>query len=193
MSYFASKEAAGFGFKDILYEKKDMGGAHHDQPARVVQLLHDDTLRELITAIDDASNDDKVGVIVLTGAGDKAFCTGGDVKEYAGVYTKQPARLLQVHGALRQVHREHPAQRQGHDRADQRDRGRRRQRDAAGLRPRGDGRRHLPRPGGDERGQRGLRRRHAVAVDPRRRPPGARDALPQPAHPRRARRSSGGS
>jgi enoyl-CoA hydratase/carnithine racemase len=31
-----------------------------------------------------------VGVIVYTGAGDKAFCTGGDVKEYAAVYTKRP-------------------------------------------------------------------------------------------------------
>jgi enoyl-CoA hydratase/carnithine racemase len=29
-------------------------------------------------------------VIVLTGAGDKAFCTGGDVKEYAGIYTQRP-------------------------------------------------------------------------------------------------------
>ncbi|MEX2325820.1 MAG: enoyl-CoA hydratase/isomerase family protein, partial [Gemmatimonadaceae bacterium] len=48
------------------------------------------TLQELITAIDDASNDDNVGVIVLTGAGDKAFCTGGDVKEYANVYTRSP-------------------------------------------------------------------------------------------------------
>jgi enoyl-CoA hydratase/carnithine racemase len=48
------------------------------------------TLQELITAFDDASSDDQVGVIVQTGAGDKAFCTGGDVKEYSSIYTKRP-------------------------------------------------------------------------------------------------------
>jgi len=31
-----------------------------------------------------------VAVIVYTGAGDRAFCTGGDVKEYEEVYTRSP-------------------------------------------------------------------------------------------------------
>jgi enoyl-CoA hydratase/carnithine racemase len=47
-------------------------------------------LIELREAFRDATFDDRVGVIVLTGAGDKAFCTGGDVKEYADVYTRYP-------------------------------------------------------------------------------------------------------
>src|SRR3990170_4056853 len=41
-------------------------------------------------AFRDATYDDAVAVIVLTGAGEKAFCTGGDVKEYADTYTKRP-------------------------------------------------------------------------------------------------------
>ncbi len=90
MKYFASKEAAGFGFKDILYEKKDWVGRITINRPESFNCYTTSTLQELITAIDDASNDDQVGVIVLTGAGDKAFCTGGDVKEYAGVYTKSP-------------------------------------------------------------------------------------------------------
>ena len=48
------------------------------------------TLAELIGALKDATFDDHVGVIVLTGAGDRAFCTGGDVKEYAARYTVRP-------------------------------------------------------------------------------------------------------
>lgn len=48
------------------------------------------TLQELILAFQDASWDDQVSVIVYTGAGAKAFCTGGDVKEYAEVYTQKP-------------------------------------------------------------------------------------------------------
>ena len=48
------------------------------------------TQQELATALRDASFDDAVGVIVLTGAGDRAFCTGGDVKEYAEDYVRTP-------------------------------------------------------------------------------------------------------
>jgi len=90
MNYFASKEASSFGFKDILYEKKDWVGRITINRPESFNCYTTSTLQELITAIDDASNDDTVGVIVLTGAGDKAFCTGGDVKEYAGTYTQSP-------------------------------------------------------------------------------------------------------
>ncbi len=41
-------------------------------------------------AFEDAAADDKVSVIVLTGAGDKAFCTGADLAE-------QKAFLSQPH------------------------------------------------------------------------------------------------
>ncbi|MDO8502496.1 MAG: enoyl-CoA hydratase/isomerase family protein [Gemmatimonadaceae bacterium] len=90
MNYFAPKEAAGFGFKDILYEKKDWVGRITINRPESFNCYTTATLQELITAIDDASTDDNVGVIVLTGAGDKAFCTGGDVKEYANTYTRSP-------------------------------------------------------------------------------------------------------
>ena len=48
------------------------------------------TLRELTAAVTEAAVDDRVGVIVLTGAGSKAFCTGGDVKEYAQEFVRRP-------------------------------------------------------------------------------------------------------
>ncbi|MDE1835386.1 MAG: enoyl-CoA hydratase/isomerase family protein [Euryarchaeota archaeon] len=48
------------------------------------------TLEELAWAVQEAAFDDKVGVVVLTGAGERAFCTGGDVKEYAEHYTRRP-------------------------------------------------------------------------------------------------------
>lgn len=47
-------------------------------------------LAELARCFTAAANDDAVGVVVYTGAGDAAFCTGGDVKEYEAVYTKRP-------------------------------------------------------------------------------------------------------
>ena len=48
------------------------------------------SLIELAAAFRQAAFDDEVGVIVLTGSGSSAFCTGGDVKEYEQVYTKSP-------------------------------------------------------------------------------------------------------
>ncbi len=47
------------------------------------------TLQQLTSSFEKAMWDDGVQFIVFTGAGDKAFCTGGNVKEYAEIYTKK--------------------------------------------------------------------------------------------------------
>ena len=90
VQYFDSKHTDTFGFRDILYEKEGMIARITINRPESYNAYTTDTLRELIRAFDDASTDDEVGVIVYTGAGEKAFCTGGDVKEYAAVYTKSP-------------------------------------------------------------------------------------------------------
>jgi dihydroxynaphthoic acid synthetase len=48
---------------------------------KVFNAFRSKTLDELAFAFDDASNDDSIGVVVLTGAGEKAFCAGGDISE----------------------------------------------------------------------------------------------------------------
>ena len=58
-------------------------------------------LGELEAALRDAAVDDAVGVVVLTGAGDRAFCTGGDVKEYAARYTRRPRDYWKYMGQFR--------------------------------------------------------------------------------------------
>ncbi len=90
IDYFTSKSPRSLDFKDILYDKKDFVARITINRPEAYNAYTTDTLRELIRAFDDASQDDQVGVIVYTGAGEKAFCTGGDVKEYASVYTKRP-------------------------------------------------------------------------------------------------------
>jgi enoyl-CoA hydratase len=59
------------------------GGIHTITVKRPSKLnaLNRQTLQELYGAIIDASGDDKVRVIVLTGAGDKAFVAGADITE----------------------------------------------------------------------------------------------------------------
>jgi len=74
------------GFTDILYEAS--GGVARitiNRPEKY-NAFRGQTCEELITAFNRAGWDKSVGVIVLTGAGDKAFCTGGDQSAHDGGY-----------------------------------------------------------------------------------------------------------
>ncbi|MDO4936853.1 MAG: 1,4-dihydroxy-2-naphthoyl-CoA synthase [Sutterellaceae bacterium] len=68
-------------FTDIVYEKCDEGIAKItiNRP-EVRNAFRPQTVNELMQALLDARMDDKVGVIILTGMGEKAFCSGGDQK-----------------------------------------------------------------------------------------------------------------
>ncbi|MFN0125426.1 MAG: 1,4-dihydroxy-2-naphthoyl-CoA synthase [Verrucomicrobiales bacterium] len=68
-------------FTDILYQKSDDGIAKItiNRP-EVRNAFRPLTVQELLVAFDLAHEDPSVGVIILTGAGDKAFCSGGDQK-----------------------------------------------------------------------------------------------------------------
>lgn len=90
MRAFPTREASSFSFREVLYEKRDgMARITINRPQRY-NAYSTVCLEELAAALKDASFDDAVGVIVLTGAGDRAFCTGGDVKEYAESYIAAP-------------------------------------------------------------------------------------------------------
>jgi enoyl-CoA hydratase/carnithine racemase len=88
--HFDSRPAEGFAFQDIRYAKGDgVARITISRPERY-NAYSTAALEEMATAFRDASFDDAVGVIVLTGAGDRAFCTGGDVQEYAERYVRTP-------------------------------------------------------------------------------------------------------
>lgn len=90
MRAFPTRPASSFSFREVLYSK-DGGVARVtiNRPDRY-NAYSTSCLEELTAALRDATFDDAVGVIVLTGAGDRAFCTGGDVKEYAETYVAAP-------------------------------------------------------------------------------------------------------
>ena len=77
-----------FDFKDIVYEKR-LGVARVtiNRP-EAYNAFTTDTQEELVKAFEDAERDDTVGVVILTAAGTKAFCTGGDAKEAKAGYRK---------------------------------------------------------------------------------------------------------
>ena len=85
-------------FEEIFYEKKDgVATITINRPERY-NACTPVTIYELSQALTDAWVDMEVGVIVLTGAGDKAFCTGGDqsIREkggYAGTVAALPLEV----------------------------------------------------------------------------------------------------
>lgn len=88
--HFAPRTVDSFPFREIAYTKEDgVARITINRPQRY-NAYSTLALEELASAFRDASFDDAVGVIVYTGAGVHAFCTGGDVKEYADSYIAVP-------------------------------------------------------------------------------------------------------
>lgn len=73
-------------YQDILYSEKDGVAQVTINRPEVMNAFRGQTVEELIQAISKASWDKKIGAIVLAGAGDRAFCTGGDQSAHAGHY-----------------------------------------------------------------------------------------------------------
>ena len=69
----------GDGFKDITYLVAEGIAKITINRPEVRNAFRPETLAELRVAFDLARDDDQVGVIIFTGAGDEAFCSGGDI------------------------------------------------------------------------------------------------------------------
>ena len=69
-------------FTDIRYEKSEDGAIAKITINRpeVRNAFRPQTVQEMLVALDLAHEDAGVGVVVLAGAGDQAFCSGGDQK-----------------------------------------------------------------------------------------------------------------
>jgi naphthoate synthase len=65
-------------FEDIRYDKAEGIAKLTINRPEVRNAFRPKTLLELSTAFNDAREDPSIGVILLTGAGDLAFCSGGD-------------------------------------------------------------------------------------------------------------------
>lgn len=67
-------------FEDVVYHKHGGIAKITINRPKVRNAFRPLTITELSQAFDDARNDHAIGVIILTGQGDKAFCSGGDQK-----------------------------------------------------------------------------------------------------------------
>jgi enoyl-CoA hydratase/carnithine racemase len=101
MGCFESRDAGSFDFREVLYRKEEgVATVTLNRPHRY-NAYSTAALEELATAFRDAAFDDAVGVIVYTGAGTEAFCTGGDVREYEQEYLSRPRDYWKYMGLFR--------------------------------------------------------------------------------------------
>lgn len=104
MKQFNPKNAEEFNFSEIIYTKADWVATITINRPEIYNAYSIITLQEMIQALQDAVWDDGVAVIVITGVGNKAFCTGGDVKEYASEFINKPRDFWKWMGVFTQFH-----------------------------------------------------------------------------------------
>lgn len=90
-------------FEKVIYEVRDHRATVTINRPEVYNAFDYQTLREMEQAFRDAADDDRVSVIVLTGAGDRAFCTGADLQEQAQ-FLKRPHDYWKWFGAFQDAH-----------------------------------------------------------------------------------------
>lgn len=71
--------------KEIHYDVKDYVATITINRPKKLNAFTGDNIVEMQRLLEEASKDPKVGVIVLTGTGERAFCVGGDVNWEKGV------------------------------------------------------------------------------------------------------------
>ncbi len=85
-------------YSDIKYHKSEGIARITINRPQVRNAFRPLTVREMIDALDNARDDAKIGVIILTGEGEKAFCSGGDqsIRGDAGYVDNQGVHRLNV-------------------------------------------------------------------------------------------------
>lgn len=106
---YVGRDPAEFNFQCIKYEKKDFCATITFNRPDVLNAVNFEMLQELNAAFKDASWDDGVAVVVLTGSGERAFCTGADLKEQQAFlerprdYWKWMGEFIECHERLRNI------------------------------------------------------------------------------------------
>src|SRR5882762_8003252 len=93
---------------DTLYEFSDGIATITINRPEVYNAFRARTVDEMIHSFKSAWADRSVGVVILTGAGDRAFCTGGDQKQRAltGDYGPSESGLFEIetlHRVIRDI------------------------------------------------------------------------------------------
>jgi enoyl-CoA hydratase/carnithine racemase len=106
---FVGQDPSAFQFEFIKYEKGNGRAVITLNRPDVFNAVNHGMLLELQDAFKDVSWDDAVGVMILTGAGDDAFCSGADLDEQRAFlerprdYWKWMGDFIECHERLRNI------------------------------------------------------------------------------------------
>ncbi|HLE50631.1 MAG TPA: enoyl-CoA hydratase/isomerase family protein [Anaerolineales bacterium] len=106
---FSGNNPLDFNFELIRYEKTNGRATITINRPEVLNAVNHGVLTEISLALKDASWDDAVGVLVLTGAGERAFCSGADLEEQEQFlqrprdYWKWMGDFIECHERLRNL------------------------------------------------------------------------------------------
>ena len=91
------------GFDRIVYEKAPPRATIRLNRPDVLNAFDFRMLRELARACEDASWDDEIRVVVVTGSG-RAFCVGADLRSWEDTLVGKPQEYWKWFGAFKDMH-----------------------------------------------------------------------------------------
>ncbi len=96
-------DPAELGFEAIVYEKAPPRATIRLNRPSVLNAFDFQMLREIARACEDASWDDDVRVVVVTGEG-RAFCVGADLRSWEDTLVGRPQEYWKWFGAFKDMH-----------------------------------------------------------------------------------------
>lgn len=90
--------------RKVLYTKRARRATVTINRQKVLNAFDYETLCEMSAAFLDAARDDEIAVVVLTGAGERAFCTGADLEEQSRRCLGRPQEYWKWMGAFIEAH-----------------------------------------------------------------------------------------
>lgn len=73
------------GFKYIIYEKSEGIATITLNRPEALNAFNREVIEEILKALEDVKTDENTRVVILTGAGEKAFSAGADIKAMKGM------------------------------------------------------------------------------------------------------------
>jgi enoyl-CoA hydratase len=83
-------------FKNTLIEKADGIATITINRPDALNALNEETVKELLARFEDAENDPTVKAVIITGAGDRAFCAGADLNMMKGAGAVRGTELSRI-------------------------------------------------------------------------------------------------
>ncbi|HUY27773.1 MAG TPA: 1,4-dihydroxy-2-naphthoyl-CoA synthase [Candidatus Binataceae bacterium] len=90
-------------FSDIIYTKEDGIATLTMNRPEVLNAFRGETVDEMIEAFKDARDDRAIGVVILTGAGERAFCSGGDQSSRGKSGYQGGMHVEELHALIRDI------------------------------------------------------------------------------------------